>query len=141
LQGGLEDNLEANGDDGYESEVEEDYLNQLEAVLSKEPEEEVRSPRSYFYVLPVECDEEDDLRWGEEIGFSEHSNEGSIDKFLVLPHEDIPVHVPLPAGGKSQIDYSRSYILTSDEYVASLEAKAARKQTLLEEARLKKITA
>jgi hypothetical protein len=32
-------------------------------------------------------------------------------------------------------------ILTSDEYVASLEAKAARKQALLEESRVRKIAA
>jgi hypothetical protein len=31
--------------------------------------------------------------------------------------------------------------LTSDEYVASLEAKAARKQALLEESRVRKIAA
>jgi hypothetical protein len=91
---------------------------------------------SRFYVLPVECDEESDSGWDEEIGFSEHSNEGSIDRFLVLPHEDIPVHDPLPAGREPQIDYSRSYILTSDEYVASLEAKIAHKQAFLEEVRV-----
>ena len=34
-----------------------------------------------------------------------------------------------------------NYILTSDDYVAFLEAKAARKQALLEEARVKRITA
>jgi hypothetical protein len=32
-----------------------------------------------------------------------------------------------------------SHILTSDEYVASLEAKAAHKQALMEEARIRKI--
>jgi hypothetical protein len=39
------------------------------------------------------------------------------------------------------LDYSRSYILTSDEYAASLEAKAARKQAVLEEVRVRKIAA
>ena len=81
------------------------------------------------------------MEWGEEIGFNEHSNKGSIDRFLVLPHEDILIHVTLPVDGEPQIDYSRNYILTSDEYVASLEAKATHKQVVLEETRLKKIAA
>jgi hypothetical protein len=38
-----------------------------------------------------------------------------------------------------QIGYNQSYILTFTKYVASLEAKAARKQALLEDARLCKI--
>jgi hypothetical protein len=75
----------------------------------------------------VEYDNEGDSGWGEEIGFSEYSNEGSIDRFLVLPHQDIPSHDPLHEGSEPQIDYSMSHILTSDEYVASLEAKATRK--------------
>jgi hypothetical protein len=58
---------------------------------------------------------------------------------LVLPHEDIPTHDPLHVGGEPQIDYSRSYILTFDEYVASLEAKVAKKQAVLEEAKARKI--
>jgi hypothetical protein len=87
----------------------------------------------------VECDEEDDSGWGEEIGFSEHSNEGSIDRLLVLPHQDIPTHDPLLEASELQTDYSMSHILTSDDYVASLEAKAARKQALMEEARARKI--
>jgi hypothetical protein len=49
------------------------------------------------------------------------------------------VHEPLPASGEPQIDYSKSYILISEEYVASLEAKACRKQALQEEARLRKL--
>jgi hypothetical protein len=52
----------------------------------------------------------------------------------VLPQADLPEHAPLPVNGESQIDYSRSHILTSDEFVASLEAKAAQKQAILEEA-------
>ena len=113
-------------------------MNQLEAALTIEPQEELRSPRSHFYVL-VECDEEGDNGWNEEIGFSEHSNEGSIDRFLVLPHQDIPSHDPLLEGDEPQINYSMSHILTSDEYVASLEAKAARKQALMEEEKVHKI--
>ena len=126
LQAIREDNFEVDVQDAYKSEAKEDYLNQLEAALTIEPQEELRSPRSHFYVL-VECDEEGDNGWNEEIGFSEHSNEGSIDRFLVLPHQDIPTHDPLLEAGELQIDYSMSHILTSDEYVASLEAKAARK--------------
>jgi hypothetical protein len=139
LQAVREENFEVDAEEGYESEVEEDYLNQLEVALAMQPEEDLRSPRSHFYVPAVESELQDDCGWGEEIGFSEHSNDGSIDRFLVLPHEDIPAHDPLPEGGEPQIDYSRSHILTSDEYVASLEAKAARKQALLEEARVRKI--
>jgi hypothetical protein len=134
----MEDNLEADVEKGYESEVEEDYLNQLEAALTTEPEEEPRSPRSHFYIPPVQCNDQDDWSWDEETGFSEHSNEGSINRFLVLPHEDIPTHDPLPTSGEPQIDYSMSYIITSDEYVATLEAKTAHKQALLEEARIKR---
>jgi hypothetical protein len=43
--------------------------------------------------------------------------------------------------GKPHIDYSKSYILTSEEYVASFEAKACRKQALQKEAQLKKLVA
>jgi hypothetical protein len=139
LQAAKDENCQVDAEEGYESEAKEDYLNQLEAALAMHPEEELRSPRSHFYVPTVECEVEDDCGWDEEIGFSEHSNDGSIDRFFVLPHEDIPMHDPLPEGGKPQIDYSRSHILTSDEYVPSLEAKAARKQALLEEARVRKI--
>jgi hypothetical protein len=53
----------------------------------------------------------------------------------------VPVHAPLLAAIEPQIDYSQSYILTSDEYVASLEAKVAQKQALLEDTRLRKIAA
>jgi hypothetical protein len=60
---------------------------------------------------------------------------------LILPQQDVLQHDPLPPGGEPQIDYSRSYILTSEEYVSSLEAKASRKQALQEEARLLKIAA
>jgi hypothetical protein len=84
----------------HTSHAEEDYLNQLEDALTTEPQEELRSPRSHFYIPPVECDNEDDTGWGEEIGFSEHNNEGSIDRFLVLPHQDIPSHDPLPKGSE-----------------------------------------
>jgi hypothetical protein len=96
---------------------------------------------SRFYVLPVECDEESDSGWDEEIGFSEHSNEGSIDRFLVLPHEDIHAHDLQPISSEPLIDYFMSYVFMFDEYVASLEAKAIRKQALLEEARTRTIAA
>jgi hypothetical protein len=78
---------------------------------------------------------------GEEIGFSKQKNGRSIDRFLVLLHEDILTHDLLPTGGEPQIDYIMSYIFTSDEYMASLEAKLARKQALLKEARVYKIAA
>jgi hypothetical protein len=78
----------------------------------------------------------------EEIGFSEEQeSRESIDRFLVLSQEDVPIYPPLPAVGEPQVDYSRSYILTLDEFVASLEAKAAHKNQLVEEARLRKIAA
>jgi hypothetical protein len=59
----------------------------------------------------------------------------------VLPQEDLPVHAPLPRSSEPQIDYSRSHILTSDEFVASLEAKAARKQDILEDAQVRRTAA
>jgi hypothetical protein len=59
----------------------------------------------------------------------------------VLPQEDLPVHAPLPRSSEPQIDYSRSHILTSDEFVASLEAKAARKQAILEDAQVRRTAA
>jgi hypothetical protein len=46
---------------------------------------------------------------------------------------------PLLAGGEPQIDFSKNYILTFEEYVASLETKASRKQALQEEAQLRKV--
>lgn len=78
---------------------------------------------------------------GEEIGFSEQSNGRSIDRFLILLYEDILAHDLLPTSGEPQIDYTMSYILTFDEYMASLEAKLARKQALLKEAKVCKIAA
>ena len=139
LQAAKEENFEVDAEEGYESEAEEDYLNQLEAALAMQPEEDFRFPRSHFYVPAVESELRDDCRWVEEIGFSKYNNDGSIDKFLVLLHEDIPTHDPLHEGGEPQIDYSSSHTLTFDEYMASLEAKAAQKQALLEEARVRKI--
>jgi hypothetical protein len=80
--------------------------------------------------------------WGEIIGYSEQGAwDDSIDRFLVLPQQDVPMHEPLRPGGEPQIDFSKSYILTSEEYMASLEAKASRKQALQEEARLHKVAA
>ena len=141
VQVAMEDNFEGDVDEGYESKVEEDYLNQLEAAFTTEQHEELRSPRSHFYIPPVEATEEEDCRWSEEISFNEESTGRSINRFLVLAHENILVHDPLHVGGELQIDYSRSYILISDEYMASLEAKAACKQALIEEARVHKIAA
>jgi hypothetical protein len=51
----------------------------------------------------------------------------------VLPQKDLPVHAPLSRSSEPQIDYSKSHILTSYEFVASLEAKAALKQEIMEE--------
>jgi hypothetical protein len=80
--------------------------------------------------------------WGEEIEFNDGSgNPDSIDRFLVLPQEDPLVHALFPGSSESQIDYSRSHILTSDEFVASLEAKAARKQDILEDAQVRRTAA
>jgi hypothetical protein len=51
------------------------------------------------------------------------------------------VHAPLPISSESQFDYSRSHILTSDDFVASLEAKAAWKHAIMEEAQVRRIAA
>jgi hypothetical protein len=129
-------------EDCCDSKAEEDYLAELEAALGEsDPQEKPSLPQQHYYV-PGEAGGEEEDGWGEEIGFNEGSESiDSFDQFLVLPQQDLPVHVALPAGGEPQIDYSQSYILTSDEYVASLEAKAARKQAILEDSRLRKIAA
>jgi hypothetical protein len=114
----------------------------LEAALERPEEEHFGLPKRHYFVPPEGAQEEEDPGWGEEIGFSEEEESGeSIDRFLVLPQEDVPVHPPLPTAGEPQVDYSRSYILTSNEFVASLEAKATCRNQLLEEARLRKIAA
>jgi hypothetical protein len=59
----------------------------------------------------------------------------------VLPQEDLLVHAPLSPTSEPQNDYNKSHILTLDEFVASLEAKAARKQALLKEAQVRRIVA
>jgi hypothetical protein len=51
------------------------------------------------------------------------------------------MHNPLSIGGELQIDYSKNYILTFEEYVALVEAKATQKQAFQEEARLCKVAA
>jgi hypothetical protein len=92
--------------------------------------------------VPGQSGGEEEDGWGEEIGFTEaNESTDSIDQFLVLPQQDLLVHAALPIGGEPLIDYSQSYILTSDEYVASLEAKATKRQTLVEDARLRKLAA
>jgi hypothetical protein len=110
-------------------------------------EEEPTGSFVHYYVLPLAREaveprwgEGDD--WGEVIGYSEQgAGDDSIDRFLVLPQQDVPVHEPPPPDGEPQIDFSKSYILTSEEYMASLEAKASRKQALHEEARFHKVAA
>jgi hypothetical protein len=116
-------------------------LNQLEAAPHHGVTEELKSPRSHFYVPPIECNEQYDWGWGEEIGFNEQSNEVFTNRFLVLPHEDIHAHDLQPISSEPLIDYFMSYVFMFDEYVASLEAKAIRKQALLEEARTRTIAA
>jgi hypothetical protein len=59
----------------------------------------------------------------------------------VVLQEDLPIHAPLFPTGESQIDYIKSHILTSDEFVASLEAKATPIHALLEEAQAWSIAA
>jgi hypothetical protein len=69
--------------------------------------------------VPGEAGGEEEDGWGEEIGFNEaNESTDSFDRFLVLSQQDLPVHAVLPAGGEPQIDYSQSYILISDKYVA-----------------------
>jgi hypothetical protein len=126
-------------DDSYsESEEQEQYLANLEAALEDIEEHDTETlPRRHYFVPGTAT--EDEGGWGEEIGFNDNSeNPDSIDRFLVLPQQDLPVHTPLPASGEPQIDYSRSHILTSNEFVAFLEAKAARKQAILEEAQIRR---
>jgi hypothetical protein len=50
----------------------------------------------------------------------------------MLPQKDLPRHASLPTTREPHIDYSKNHILTFDEFVASLEVKAARKQVLME---------
>ena len=132
---------EPGSEEGYcNSEAEDDYLAKLEAVLREsESQEEPSLLRRHYYVLGKADGEEDD-GWGEEIGFNEGSESTySFDQCLVLPQQDLHIHAILLVGGEPQIDYNQSYILTSDEYVASLEAKAAQKQAILEDSQLRKI--
>jgi hypothetical protein len=77
-------------------------LNQLDQALGK-AEEEPRASTIYYYVPPmtrkgVQLGWGDMDDWGEVVGYSEQdqTNE-SIDRFLVLPQQDLPVHEPLPA--------------------------------------------
>jgi hypothetical protein len=142
----LEPAQEAPTESDSESQAEEEYLNELEEALAQ-AEEQPTGSFVHYYVPPLArpavepgWDESDD--WGEIIGYSEQgAGNDSIDYFLVLPQQDVPVHEPLPPGGEPQIDFSKSYILTSEEYMALLEAKASRKQALQEEARLRKVAA
>jgi hypothetical protein len=120
------------------SKEQEEYLVSLEAALAEGEEQPIeRPPRQYYFILGSAA--EDDDGWGEEIGFTEKNDGGGT--ILVLPQEDLLVHAPLPPTGEPQIDYNKSHILTSDEFVASLEAKAACKQALLEEAQVWRIAA
>jgi hypothetical protein len=120
-----------------DSETQEEYLAHLEAALGESEQLDAdRLPKRHYFVPGNEGDD----GWGEEIGFNENSeNPDSIDRHLVLPQEDLPVHVPLPATSEPRIDYNRSHILTSDKFVASLEANATQKQALLEEAEMQRL--
>jgi hypothetical protein len=129
-----------------ESKVEAEYLDALEEALG-EAEEEARAATVHYYVPPettegVQAGWGGEDSWAEVVGYTENGQaDDSIDRFLVLPQQDVPTHEPLPAGGEPQIDFSKSYILTSEEYMASLEAKASKKQALHEESRLRKLAA
>ena len=50
VQVAIEDNLEVDVDKSYESEAKKDYLNQSEATFTMELQEDLRSPKSQFYV-------------------------------------------------------------------------------------------
>jgi hypothetical protein len=127
-------------EEGFHSEAEEGYLAELEVALAKsEPKLEERLLQQHHYVLGLSTREEEH-GLGKEIGFIKDTKSiDSIGRFLVLPQQDLPIHVALLVAGEPQIDYNQSYILTSDKFIASVEAKATRKQVLLEEARLCKI--
>ena len=87
-----------------------------------------QSPPNMHYYVPGQSQAEEEDGWGEEVGFTENNEStDSSDRFLVLPQQDLLVYDALSAIGEPQIDYSQSYILTSDKYVVSLEAKVARK--------------
>lgn len=108
--------------------------------MARPEEEHFGLPKRNYFVLLEDAHEEEDLGWREEIGFSdEQESRESIDRFLVLLQEDVPIHPLHPAVGKPQVNYSCNYILTSDEFVVLLEAKAAHKNQLVEEAWLRKI--
>jgi hypothetical protein len=107
-----------------------------------------RSPGQLWFTitsllrLEKVCRQGGEDNWGEVVGYTENGQaDDSIDRFLVLPQQDVPTYEPLPAGGEPQIDFSKSYILTSEEYMASLEAKASKKQALQEESYLRKLAA
>jgi hypothetical protein len=112
-------------DSQSDSKAQEEYFAHLEAALENLEEQDTNSlPKRHYFVLGESPAEEDG--WGEEIGFNDGSgNPDSFDRFLVLPQEDLPVHAPLPGSSEPQIDYSKNHILTSNAFVASLEAKTA----------------
>ena len=123
-------------DSQSDSKAQEEYLVYLEAALENLKEQDTNSLLKQHYFVPGKSPAEEDGR-DEEIGFNDGSgNPDSIDRFLVLPQEDLLVHAPLPRSSESQIDYSKNHILTFDEFVASLEAKTARKQAIMKEAQV-----
>jgi hypothetical protein len=89
----------------------------------------------HYYVPPIATDVEDNALDYEEEKDNVMDDTNDIDKFLVLLQGDIPVHALLPRDGEPHIDHSISYIHTSDEFVPSLEAKAAHKEVALQEAK------
>ena len=75
-------------------------------------------------------------------GFNDNNeNPESIDRFLVLPQEDLLVHTSLLTTRELKIDYNRCHILISDEFVAFLEAKIACKQALIQEVEMHRVAA
>jgi hypothetical protein len=88
-----------------ESEAEAEYLDALEEALG-EAEEEPRAATVHYYVPPqaregVQAGWDGEDNWGEVVGYTENGQvDDSIDRFLVLPQQDVPTHEPLPAGGE-----------------------------------------
>jgi hypothetical protein len=114
-------------------------LNRMETAMAEHEAEMHCLPTLHYYV-PVGGPEGDpDVEPAlVEVQVRAEPTDG-VDRFLVLPQEEVPVHASLPASWEPVLDQSFSHILTSDEFVAILEAKAARKEALQEEARQKKL--
>jgi hypothetical protein len=89
-------------DPDYSSEQDEDYAQCLESALV-EPELEIRDDVLHYFVPPTpatesnttELEEEDDSLY-------------DINRFLILPMEEVPAATPLSTEAEPHIDYGKS---------------------------------